>query len=146
MNKYLSIGLFCSILALGACKKKSAPLPTAMTVIVDADTAFVTTNVVTDNRSGSTIYITGKSSDGSQSLDITLSGYTANKKTFVVDYRGVGGNINGNIGLYRNGSTSVISRAGKIIITEVGNSVIKGTFDLYYLQTNIKGSFTAPAQ
>ncbi len=146
MNKYVALLILAVIFFATACKKKSTPLPTSMIVVLDKDTAFTTTSVTTDNQNNGTLYITGKSADGTRSLDIAITGYTGSKKTFVVDYRGVGGNINGNTGLYRDGSSSIISRAGNIMITEVGGDLIKGTFDFYYLQNNFKGTFTAPAK
>jgi len=144
MTKHLSAILLVAIAGLTACKKKEAALPTTMTFVLDKDTLWTTTNVVTDASTAGTAYITGTSKDGTQSLDIALSGFTGGKKTYTVDYRGAGGNINGNTGMYRNGSSSIMARTGKIVITEVANNVMKGTFDLYYQQSNFKGSFTAP--
>lgn len=144
MTKYLSAILLPAIVCTTACKKKEPALPTTMTFVMDKDTLWTTTDVVTDASTPGTAYITGKSKDGTQSLDIALTGFTGGKKTYLVDYRGVGGNVNGNTGMYRNGSNSIMARTGKIVITEVANNVMKGTFDFYYLQSNFTGSFTAP--
>ena len=144
MTRYLLAILIPAIMVVSACKKKSDPLPTTMTFFLDKDSLWTTKNVVTDASTAGTVYITGTSPDGSQSLDIALTGFTGGKKTYTVDYRGTGGNITGNTGMYRNGSNSIMARTGKIVITEVGNNVMKGTFDLYYQQSNFKGSFTAP--
>jgi len=115
-----------------------------MTLVMGKDTLWTTTNVVTDNQNAGTVYINGTSPDGSQSLDITLSGFTSSKKTYTVDYRGPGGNMTGNTGHYRNGSTSMMARTGKITITDVSAELMKGTYDFYYLQSNFRGTFAAP--
>ena len=141
--KKLIIPVFTVLLAAGACKKKSDPLPTTMTMVVNNDTLWTSTNVDTDNKDMGTVYITGTSTDGNESLDLTISGFTNRKGTFVVDYRGPGGNINGNTGMYRKGSEAIMARAGRIVVTEVSETLINGTYDLYYLQTNFKGSFVA---
>jgi len=142
--KKLIIPVLTVLLAAGACKKKSDPLPTTITMVVNNDTLWTSTNVDTDNKDMGTVYIKGTSKDGNESLDLTISGFTNRKGTFVVDYRGTGGNINGNTGMYRKGSEAIMARAGRIIVTEVSETLIKGTYDLYYLQTNFKGSFVAP--
>lgn len=142
--KKLIIPVFAILLAAGACKKKSDPLPTTITMVVNNDTLWTSTNVDTDNKDMGTVYIKGTSTDGNESLDLALSGFTNRKGTFVVDYRGTGGNINGNTGMYRKGSEAIMARAGRIIVTEVSETLITGTYDLYYLQTNFKGSFVAP--
>lgn len=130
-----------------ACKKSNnAPLPTTMTFVLNKDTVWKSANVITDNQNTGTVFITGTSTDGSKSLAITLSGYTGKKQTFVVDYRGPGGNMTGNTGMYKDGSSGIAARAGKIVITEVSDKLIKGTFDLHYLQDDMLGSFTAPAR
>jgi major membrane immunogen (membrane-anchored lipoprotein) len=144
MTKYLLAIMLPLIVASTGCKKKKDPLPTTMTFVMDKDTLWTTNNVVTDASTPGTVYITGTSKDGSQSLDIALTGFTGGKKTYTIDYRGTGGNITGNTGQYRNGSNSTMARTGKIVITEVANDVMKGTFDMYYLQSNFTGSFTAP--
>jgi hypothetical protein len=146
MRYYITLCILALSLAATSCKKKTTPLPTTMTFVLDKDTLWTTTNVQTDNKNNGTVYINAVSSDGQESLDITLSGYTGAKKTFLVDYRGTGGNINGNTGMYRNGTDAIMARAGKIVITSVSDELITGTFDLFYLQTNFKGSFTAPAK
>jgi len=138
--------LLLMVLAGVACKKKSDPLPTTMTFGLNKDTLWTTTDVTTDNQNAGTVYISAKSSDGSKSMDIALSGYTGGKKIFYVDYRGPGGNINGNTGLYRDGSYSIMARTGKITITEVTGPIMKGTFDLTYNRDNFTGSFTAPSK
>jgi hypothetical protein len=142
--KKLIIPVFAILLAAGACKKKSDPLPTTITMVVNNDTLWTSTNVDTDNKDMGTVYIKGTSTDGNESLDLALSGFTNRKGTFVVDYRGTGGNINGNTGMYRKGSEAIMARAGRIVVTEVSETLITGTYDLYYLQTNFKGSFVAP--
>lgn len=144
MTKYLCSLLVVATLAATACKKKEPALPTTMTFVLNKDTLWTTTNVVTDASTAGTAFIRGTSKDGTQSLDIALSGFTGAKKTFNVDYRGPGGNITGNTGMYRNGSNSIMARTGKIVVTEVANKVMKGTFDLYYQQSNFTGTFTAP--
>jgi hypothetical protein len=142
--KKLIIPILTVLLAAGACKKKSdPPLPTTMTMVVNNDTLWTSTNVDTDNKDMGTVYIKGTSTDGNESLDLALSGFTNRKGTFVVDYRGTGGNINGNTGMYRKGSEAIMARAGRIVVTEVTETLINGTYDLYYLQTNFKGSFVA---
>lgn len=142
--KKLIIPVLTVLLVAGACKKKSDPLPTTITMVVNNDTLWTSTNVDTDNKDMGTVYIRGNSTDGNESLDLTISGFTNRKGTFVVDYRGIGGNINGNTGMYRKGSEAIMARAGRIIVTEVSETLITGTYDLYYLQTNFKGSFVAP--
>ncbi len=130
-----------------ACKKKiSDPLPTNMTFVLNKDTVWKSANVITDNQNTGTIFITGTSSDGSKSLSLTLSGYAGKKQTFLVDYRGPGGNMTGNTGMYKDGSSGITARAGKIVVTEVTDKLIKGNFDLHYLQEDMLGSFTAPAR
>ena len=80
-----------------ACKKKiSDPLPTNMTFVLNKDTVWKSANVITDNQNTGTIFITGTSSDGSKCLSLTLSGFPCKKQTFLVDYRGPGGNMTGN--------------------------------------------------
>jgi hypothetical protein len=142
--KKLIIPVLTVLLAAGACKKKSDPLPTTFIMVVNNDTLWTSTNVDTDNKDMGTVYIRGTSTDGNESLDLTISGFTNRKGTFVVDYRGTGGNINGNTGMYRKGSEAIMARAGRIIVTEVSETLIKGTYDLYYQQTNFKGAFVAP--
>lgn len=143
MKNLLTISLL-SFLYFTACKKKSDPLPTTITMVVNNDTLWTSTRVTTDNKNTGTVYIKGISTDGNESLDLTLSGFANKSNTFIVDYRGTGGNINGNTGMYRKGSEAIMARAGRIIITKVTETLITGTYDLYYLQTNFKGTFVAP--
>ena len=142
--KKLLLPLILMIIAVSACQKKSDPLPTTITMVVNNDTLWTSTRVTTDNKNTGTVYIKGTSADGNESIDLTISGFANKKNTLVVDYRGTGGNINGNTGMYRKGSEAIMARAGRIIVTEVTDKLITGTYDLYYLQTNFKGSFVAP--
>lgn len=143
MRKYITLGIVIVAAMTGSCKKKKDPLPVTMTFVLGKDTLWTTNNVVTDNENTGIVYITATNADKTQSLDLTLSEFTGGKKVYTVDYRGPGGNMTGNTGHYRDGSNSVMARAGKITITEVGSEVMTGTFDLHYLQTNFKGTFTA---
>ncbi len=145
MKKYIAFFLLAVIFTSMACKKKKETLPSTMTVVVDKDTVWTTTNVATDASNAGKVYITGTNSDGIGRMDIAISNYQGIKGTFQVDNRGPGGNIYGNTGTYKNASTTIDARTGKIVVTEVTDKLIKGTFDLYFSQTNIKGSFTAPA-
>jgi len=143
--KHLIIPILIVLLAALACNKKSdPPLPTTMTMIVNNDTLWTTTKVTTDNKNKGIVYIKGTSADGNESLDLAISDFANRKNTFIVDYRGTGGNINGNTGLYRKGSEAIMARAGRIVVTEVSETLITGTYDLFYLQTNFKGTFVAP--
>lgn len=151
MKKFTSALLCATIAALFlltiSCKKKKTdPLPTAMTMVVNDDTVWTTTKVVTDASNAPTIYIKGTSPDGAESLSLAISGYKGAKGTFLVDYRGTGGNIYGNTAMYLQGSNAIEARTGKIVITSATETLITGTFDMYYQQTNFKGTFTAPAK
>lgn len=148
MNKTLITCSVISLLVVAACKKKdnSPSLPTTMTVVVNKDTAWTSTNVTTDNKNTGTVYITGKSPDGNSSMELTISGYDGTKKTYTIDYRGPGGNIYGNLAQYKDDTSFVVSRSGRIVITGVTQTMISGTFKMYYLQTEINGSFEAPVK
>ena len=146
MKNRLALYTIILLLAFVACKKKSEPLPTAMTFVLDKDSLWTTTNVTTDNQNTGLVFIRGTSKDGTETLDIAISGFKADKGTFMVDYRGPGGNITGNTGMYKKGVNTIMASTGKIVITSVTDQVINGTFDFFYLQTNFKGAFTAPAK
>lgn len=144
MRKYLALLMLALIFTTAACKKKKDKLPTTMTVVVDKDTVWTTSNVTTDASNAGIIFISATSGDGNGSMDISLSNYNGAKGTFLVDYRGPGGNITGNTGTYRKGNEVTNARTGKIVVTAVTGTLITGTFNLYYSQTNITGSFSAP--
>lgn len=150
MKKFTSALLCATIAALFlvtiSCKKKTDPLPTAMTMVLNNDTVWTTTKVVTDASNAPTIYIKGTSPDGAEGLSLAISGYKGTKGTFLVDYRGTGGNIYGNTAMYQQGANAIEARTGKIVITSATETLITGTFDMYFQQTNFKGTFTAPTK
>ncbi len=132
--------------AVSACKKNEETTPAGdMLVMINKDTAFVTTDVKASITSTNTLYITGKSRDDDKKVSMTLSDYQRKKGNFLIDYRGTGGNIYGNTGQYFEGSNLTEARAGGIVITEVKGGLIKGNFTFYYQNTEIHGSFTSPA-
>lgn len=133
------IALFLAAL-FTACKKKEAALPTSMTVVVDDDTAFVTTNVTTDNESNSPLYINSTSTDGKQRFNITISNFQNKKGTFDIDYHG----YTITTAQYFNGGNLSTATTGGIVISAVEDGVIKGYFTIYAQQIKITGSFTAP--
>ena len=117
-----------------------------MAFALNGDTIWTTTNVRTDNPQTGNIFITGTSEDGQKSMSIALTGYTGTKKTFLVDYRGPGGNMTGNTGMYKDGTTGIAARTGKIVITEVNGQILKGYFDLYFLQDEMRGNFVTSSK
>lgn len=140
MKTFIPVIALVFIALLPACNKDDSKLPTAMTVKVNGDTAFVTTNVTTNARTANLLYITGTSTDGNQKVELGLSKYAGSIGTFVIDRRG----LDGSTGYYRNSGTITEAQNGSIKVTDVSAGVIKGTFDLYYQSTRIVGSFTAP--
>ena len=140
--------IFC-LLVVGLCmachKEDEKVLPTDMRVKVDNDTAMITTNVTTTNGTG-VVYINGVTNDGSRKVELAITGYAGKKNIFVIDYRGPGGNMTGNTLVYKNGAELVNARSGNITITSVETDIIKGTFDAFYQQMVIRGSFTAPRE
>jgi len=143
MKHYIFLVLL-AVAALGACKKKSDRPATTMSVTVNGDSAFTTTNVVTDNQGNGTVYISGISSATNERVDLAITGFTEGAKAYYIDYRGTGGNINGNTGKYTKGSNLTEARTGNIYVTSVTGNTITGSFNLYSnQQTNINGTFTA---
>ncbi|GAA4470113.1 hypothetical protein GCM10023093_30680 [Nemorincola caseinilytica] len=144
MKKILSIVAILLVTLSMACKKKQDKvLPTDMRAALDKDTVLVTSNV-TNTISNGVMYIEGVSDDGGRELELAITGFTGAKKIFTIDYRGPGGNMTGNTGSYKDGSNMIMARNGKISVTEVTADVIKGTFTLFYMQAEIRGTFTAP--
>ncbi len=127
-----------------ACGKKETALPTDFRMKYDKDTILVTNAVTTDNKGTGTVYITAMSTDGKQKMEITLSGYKGVRGAFQVDYRGAGGNMTGNTGMYAVGSNVAMARSGNINVTEVSGGLIKGNFTLFYQNSEMRGSFAAP--
>lgn len=145
MNKYLIYISILFALGISACSKDNGPsVPTSMTTLVNNDTLWTTTRVVTDASSGF-VFVNGTSPDGSQKVSLTIYDYKGRGGTFNIDYRGPGGNVGINMGQYSTETDLLVARGGKIIIEEVTNTYIAGTFEFFYLQTRVKGSFTAPA-
>jgi len=139
--KSIFIFLLPLTVAVACNKKKSNPVPTRMAFALNGDTIWTTNDVRTDNPQNGNIFITGTTADGQKSMSIGLTGYTGTKKTFLVDYRGPGGNMTGNTGMYKDGTTGITARTGKIVITEVNGDILRGYFDLHFLQDDMKGTF-----
>lgn len=127
-----------------ACKKKEKVLPTDMRAAVNKDTVMRTTYVTAKSSTAGPIYINGVTEDGDQKLMLTITGYQGVKGVFKIDYRGPGGNMTGNTGYYLKGINEVMARSGNITITAVEADVLRGTFTLFYDQTEIRGSFVSP--
>mgnify|MGYP001810747949 CR=1 FL=1 len=132
------------LLSAVACGKKEAALPTDFRLKYNKDTIMVTSNVSTDNKNTGTIYITARTSDGAQTMELAISGYKGVRGSFGVDYRGPGGNMTGNTGRYSTATTTSMARSGTISITEVSGGLIKGNFTLFYQSDEWRGSFAAP--
>ena len=131
-------------IAVSACGKKETALPTDFRLKYDKDTIMVTNVVTTDNKGTGIVYITAVSTDGKQKMEIALSGYKGVRGAFQVDYRGPGGNMTGNTGMYTVGTSVAMARSGNINVTAVEGGLIKGNFTLFYQSSELRGSFSAP--
>lgn len=136
------------IIALGlatvvfSCKKKEEQIPVTLTAKITYDSAFTTTNVRTDNQNNGIVYLTAKGGND-QEIKIMLSDFVEAKKTYLIDYRGTGGNITGNTLMYRKGSNAVMARGGSVRVTEVTNKTFTATYSSYFQGVDITGTFTA---
>lgn len=140
MKTIIPILAFSVTMFSSACKKEEIKLPTEMRVVVNSDTAFITTNVTSSTRTANFLYITGTSTDGSKKIELGLSKYSGKPGNFPIDRRG----LDGSTAYYRNSGSLVEAENGRIVITTVADGVVRGTFNLYYQSTYISGSFTAP--
>ena len=131
------------LFTLAACKKHSDRPAVWMTMLLNSDTAWTTTNVSTDNQNSGNVYITGTNSATNEQISLAISGFVEGKKAYYIDYRGVGGNITGNTGTYSKGSGLLYASTGNIFVTSVTGNTINGSFDLYLPNQHINGFFTA---
>lgn len=114
-----------------------------MTMAINTDTVWKTTELTTDNQNNGVVYITGTNAATDEKISLTINNFVESKKAYYIDYRGVGGNVNGNMAAYSKGSSLYYASTGNIYVTSVTGNAINGTFDLFMPSQRINGVFTA---
>ena len=132
--------LLLSVIFFSACKKASTPVKTTMTLYFNGDSSWTSSNVTTQNDGSGTVYITGNSADGNNSLALDIGDYRAGNATYTI------ASINtphGSFASYETVGTAYAAVSGQIVVTDYSTNTIQGSFSFTSAKANISGTFTA---
>ena len=132
------------LLMLSACKK-SDPTYT-MSINVNGNPGWTTTNISSQNFGNGLVYITGTSSDGNDVVVLSVYGYREGIATYTLHNSAYYNTLNPDISFatYQDGINVDGSLTGQVIVSADNTNSIQGSFDFYGSSTHVTGTFTAP--
>jgi len=114
-----------------------------MSVLVNGDSTWTTTNVSTQNMGNGVVYITGISADGVNSVSLDIINYTAHNASYGIQNTGTGINANSSSANYQYGIFGGTAVSGSISISGYSGKTIQGSFDFADTKNHLTGTFTA---
>lgn len=142
LKKYFYLAIFVPLL-FAACKKDKT-VYTSMTLFVNGDSTWTTTDVSVSTQSDGSVLVYGKYSPTYETISLTLADYRDGRKTYYIGSGTVPGYAYGSSAVY-NYSTSILNaNGGNIAVTDLTAHTMNGTFDFYDSKLHVTGYFKSP--